>query len=138
MAHMKKNGPEITTPAELCHADAEDVTRHSFRSPVPAAAHITATIADQQYAVADIGSHGIGILVAEGSVLPPGQTCDLTLTLGNESIRLRGLIRHVTKDEEANAFHCGIQLLDLNREAEQRLQEFVLRQRHHLFTRPPA
>lgn len=138
MAHTKKGGAENPSPAELCHADADDVTRHSFRGPVTEADHITATIAGQRHIVADIGSHGIGILLAEGTTLVPGQTHDFILTLGSETLRLQGVVRHVTKDDEANAFHCGIQILNSDHEAEQQLQKFILCQRQHLFTKPPA
>lgn len=138
MAHTKKGGSENPSPAELCHADADDVTRHSFRGPVTETDHIIATIAGQRHAVADIGSHGIGILLAEGTALIPGQTHDFTLTLGNETLRLQGVVRHVTKNDEANAFHCGIQLLNPDHETERQLQKFILYQRQHLFTKPPA
>lgn len=148
MANTKKSGPETAAgtipspdqppPAELCQGDAGDVTRHSFRGAVADTDHISAEIAGSRHAVLDVGSRGIGILLSGGAALVPGQTHDLTLTFGNRALRLRGLVRHVTLDDEAGAFHCGIQLLDLSREAEQQLQEFVLRQRHHLVIRPPA
>lgn len=144
MANTKKSGPETAPPArpspeqpppaELCHDDADDVTRHSFRGAVGDADHITAEIAGNRHTVLDIGSRGIGLLLSEGMALVPGQTHDLTLAFGGRALTLRGLVRHVTMDDEAGAFHCGIQLLDLSREAEQQLQEFILRQRHHLFT----
>ena len=134
MAQNKQGEP----PAELHQADADDVTRHSFRSPISETDHITATIGGQAYAVADIGSRGIGITLHEGTALVPGQRHDLTLALGGQNITLQGLVRHVTLDDEAGAFHCGIELLNLDRRTEQQLQEFILTQRHHLFAGRPA
>ncbi|MEW6595418.1 MAG: PilZ domain-containing protein [Thermodesulfobacteriota bacterium] len=138
MAHTTKQGPEASPPAELRHGNADDVTRHSFRGPVSGGDHITVRIAGSHHAVADIGSRGIGILLTEGTALVPGQSHDLLLALGNKEVSLRGIIRHVTRDDETGGFHCGIQLLDLTPEIERQLQEFVLRQRHHLFPKPPA
>jgi len=138
MAQNKKDTANTAAPAELCQADADDVTRHSFRGQVNEAARITATINGEHHTVVDIGSRGLGILLAKGTALVPGQTHDFTLALGKQTIALKGLIRHVTRDDEAGAFHCGIELLALDHATEQQLQEFVLRQRHQLFTRPPA
>lgn len=138
MAPTRNGAPEDAPPAELNLTDADDVTRDSFRSHVTDADHITVQIAGQRHALVDVGSHGIGILLAEGTVLVPGQTHDLLLTLGNQTLALRGLVRHVTKDDEANAFHCGIELVDLTLPAAQQLQEFVLRQRRNFFPHPSA
>jgi c-di-GMP-binding flagellar brake protein YcgR len=134
MAKTKKDAPPHGI-AELSQGDADDVTRRSFRGMVGETEHITLEIAGRRHPVVDIGSHGLGILLADGNALAPGQSHELTLALGSRTFRLKGVVRHVTRDDEAGAFHCGIQLLDLDDQAETELQAFVLRQRHHLFGR---
>ena len=143
MANKKTTGPgiepwEMPPPSRPVappgdQAPLPDIIRHSFRGPVSDADQVTVAIAGQSYPVSDIGSHGIGITLTSGSALVAGQTYKMTLDIQGHPFELQGQVKHISRDEESATFHCGIQLLHLTGEAEQRLQEFVLRQRHTLF-----
>lgn len=125
--------PAGATRAE--NARIAEITRHSFRGPVSDADQITLEINGRHYQVVDIGSHGIGIALPDNTTLAKGERCAVNLLLQGQRLALQGAVKHISEDAEAGLFHCGIELLDLSREAEQQLQAFVLRQRHSLFAR---
>jgi len=142
MANKKTTGPEIEPwemppPSRPAGATAatpplSDVLRHSFRGMVSEADQAIVEIAGQRYPILDIGSRGIGIVLPDGKALVVGQTYDLVLEIKKYPFPLRGVVKHLTRNEGDATFLVGIQLLDLDGEAEERLQAFVLRQRQAL------
>ncbi|MFQ5484580.1 MAG: PilZ domain-containing protein [Desulfobacterales bacterium] len=111
------------------------VTRGSFRTPVSGAGTATVQINDQLFDVENIAPRGIGIRVAHADMFFVNQKIDsVQLILEGNSFHLKGRVVHISPDG-AGKFLCGIEFVDMDRESEEKLLDYLKKSRTELFTK---
>lgn len=146
MSRKENKGPEVLSwemkrpPADM-FIDLglpKEISRQCFREPIAPEEEITARLNGQNFRVIDIGSRGIGISLSSRDDLTLGQELDITITLDEQLIRMRGKIVHISQKPEEGKYHCGIEFADLADETKKQLEEFI--QKHHaeLFGQSPG
>jgi c-di-GMP-binding flagellar brake protein YcgR len=146
MSHKENKDPEVPSwemkrpPADM-FIDLglpKEISRQSFREPIAPEEEITARLSGQNFRVIDIGSRGIGISLSSRDELTQGQEFDITITLDEKLIRIRGKIVHISQEPEEGNYRCGIEFVDLAEETKKQLEEFI--QKHHaeLFGQSPG
>lgn len=143
MKQKDNNGPEIEPwemeepkqkPADASVDQDEElkkITRHSFRGAVSESDAAAVQINDQQFTVSDIGSRGVGIILPQADIFSIGDTLPINLLLHGKTFTLQGMIKHISPME--GAFLCGIELINLDEDAEEKLQAFLQTKRINIF-----
>jgi len=109
------------------------ITRESFRTPVISAGTATAQIDDQLFDVENIAPNGIGIRVSRTEIFFVNQELDsIQLILEGNAFHLKGRVVH-TSPNGAGMFLCGIEFVDMDRESEEKLLEYIQKTRTELF-----
>jgi len=120
------NGPQV-------NANLNNIIRKSYREPIQEEEQIFAEIKGQKYKVFDIGNHGIGIAISALDTFSAGTPCDIHLHIGENPIALHGEIAYTSPSEATGECRCGIKLIRMNSEIEQKLQQFLLDHHSQLF-----
>lgn len=143
MKQKDSNGPEIA-PWEMeepkqkpvaASVDQDEelkkITRHSFRGTVSDSDAAAVQINDQRFNVSDIGSRGIGIILPRADIFSIGDTLSIDLLLHGKTFALQGTIKHISPME--GFYLCGIELINLDEDAEEKLQTFLQTKRINMF-----
>ena len=112
--------------------EMETITRKSFRGEVSESDAAEAQINGVGYQVVDIGSRGIGIALPHPESLSVDETYTVNLLLHGKSFSLEGKVKHISPSA-SDQYLCGIELLNVDDEVEQRLLTFLNRKRAQLF-----
>lgn len=107
----------------------KDISRQCFREPIGPEENIVAQCNGQKFQVIDIGSRGIGLSLPAPACLTEGQIIDIEIVLYEELIRFQGKVVHISRKSSENCCHCGIEFVDILKETEKQLREFI--QKHH-------
>ena len=111
---------------------AQKTTRKSFRGPVARSDAAEVQIGKKRYRLVDIGNKGIGIALQKPDALTVGETHTMKLLLQKQSLELQGIVKHISPSA-SDHYLCGIELLNLDKDAEQKLQSFLQHKRDQLF-----
>ena len=141
----KKNGAEEIAPWELTDlpaaptgttttaADLQKIIRKNYREPILDDDPINAEIDGLPHRVCDIGSRGLGLIVASLDGFLAGTPHSITLHIGDNTITLQGRVTHISPSETSGECHCGIEFIDLKQKDEQTLQYFLTAHHARLF-----
>lgn len=140
MSRNDNTGPEVLTwelkkpladPANMSIdlGLPKDISRQCFREPIGPEENIVAEFNGQKFQIIDIGSRGIGLSLPAPVCLTEGQTVDIEIVLYEELIRFQGKVVHISQKSPENFCHCGIEFVDIMKETEKKLREFI--QKHH-------
>lgn len=114
--------------------DAHQIVRQHFRIAVRSSEKLTARIFDKKYELVDVGSRGVGIrLGSEDLFLTLENELDIELDLHGRLLKLKGKIVHISPDDSEQS-PCGIEFLDLDRESEETLLNFLKSGRTEMFS----
>ncbi len=115
---------------------ANNTGRQFFRIPLEDPDIATITIGGKSFEVINLASTGVGIYLDEADTFSPDERItDIELTIHEQTCRVRGRIVHVSPSDIN--YLCGIELLDLDDEAQAMLQGFVDRHKSSLFSFMP-
>ena len=115
--------------------DLKNIIRNSFREPILPEDSIYAEIDGQSYQVVDIGSHGLGLTVPSKNSLKTETTYDLTLHIGENSLVFITKIAHISACDDSGMCQCGIKIMDMTKDLELKLQQFLIEHHEKLFTK---
>lgn len=108
------------------------IIRHVFRLPIEEGDKVSLAINDRTYEVINLGTKGIGILIDEDDAFAAGQSLDkVVLHLDAERLQLTGRVVHVSPREFQ--LICGIEFVQMTRDEENKMMNFLSRHRESLF-----
>ncbi len=111
---------------------ARETTRKSYRGPVSRSDATEVQIGKKRYRLVDIGSKGIGIALPKPDSLSVGETYTIKLLLQKQSLELKGRVKHLSPSASEH-YLCGVELLNLDKDTERKLQSFLQQKREQLF-----
>ena len=115
---------------------ANNTGRNFFRIPLEDPGVATIKIDGKSFEVINLASTGVGIYLEDADTFTPEDNItDIELTIHDKTCHVVGRIVHVSP-ADIN-FLCGIELLNLNEEAESMLQGFVNQHKSSLFSFMP-
>lgn len=129
---MKEPRKKPAGASDKADLKTKKISRKSFRGPVAESDAAEVQINDQRFSVIDIGNRGVGIALPEPDSLSTGETYTITLILHGKSFTLEGRVKHISPSASGH-YLAGIELLNLDEEAEQKLQTFLQRKRAQMF-----
>lgn len=130
---MVKPKQKTVNASDAQKEQARETGRKCFRGPVSADDAALVRVNNQQFKVVDIGSRGVGIILPSADTLCVGGTVSIKLLLQGKVFSLQGEIMHITPISNAS-FLCGVKLININYETEQKLQAFLQAKRITLFS----
>ncbi len=111
------------------------VTRETYRTPEDLSRPVRVRIKNQRFPVLNMSRRGIGFLVPEPGIFEPGEILDpVTVVCGKERIVLKARVVHITPCE-AEAYLCGIEVLQSNRRSLDRIEAYLESNRRTLFSK---
>jgi len=106
--------------------------RSSFRMPFAEDHEIRAVVDGETFPILDMGSRGIGILLADRDRFVRGESLShLVIIIGTEKLAMKGRVVHVTCEDDLVV--CGIALKGMDEGVESCLQAFLLQHRNVYF-----
>ncbi|HIJ79239.1 MAG: PilZ domain-containing protein [Desulfobulbaceae bacterium] len=129
-----KKAPRQPQDSVADDSNLKSIIRHSFREPILPEDSIFAEIAGQRYQVVDIGSQGLGITTPDKSRLQTETSYEFKLYIGENSLVFMAKIAHISPCDESGQYHCGVKIIDMSRDIELKLQQFLLEHHAKLFT----
>jgi hypothetical protein len=114
--------------------DLKSIIRNSFREPILPEESIYAEIDSESYQVIDIGSQGIGLTVPSKNSLKTKTSYDLTLHIGENSLVFITKIAHISPCDDSGLCQCGVKIMDMTKDLELKLQQFLIEHHEKLFT----
>ncbi|MFZ5776009.1 MAG: PilZ domain-containing protein [Thermodesulfobacteriota bacterium] len=121
------------TPAAGAAAPPPGVVRRNYREPISTEDTVRAEIDGADYAVIDMGSHGLGIMVPSRDTFTVGEPCRVLLHIGDNTLELHGAIAHISPSENAGEWRCGIGIQRIMANHQAMLQQFLLAHHARLF-----
>jgi c-di-GMP-binding flagellar brake protein YcgR len=113
--------------------ELEQIIRQIYRIPITESDEISVTINGKKHEVVNLGSHGIGVRVANPVTFEvDNQKHDIELWLVRDRLRLKGKIVHVTS-HGPDHYLCGIIFSDLDETSQEKLLACLYHIRAGLF-----
>lgn len=112
------------------------VGRKFFRIPVEAPQEASIVINGKNFTVVNIASHGVGIYLEDADTFDiDTEITDIDLSINGKTCTIKGRIAHVTPT--SIHYLCGIEIINMNQQAENIMQDFIDQHKASLFSFMP-
>ena len=112
----------------------EEIVRQSYRIPCADTDNAEVIIKGKSYAVVNVGSSGLGIVLSDEHVFQEGEElASIEFRMLGQKMLLKGRVVHISTEED-NSYLCGIFLAEMGEEQSKRIRELIQLRRQALFS----